>query len=73
LGLAEKLFGNERKGLNIPVGNPSKDLPKTPHRIKRKVDFCVENAIITLRDSFNWGTHRIKISLENHHHTSDSY
>ena len=41
------------------------DLPKNPHRIKRKVDAYIENAVILPRFSFNWGTRRIKLSLEN--------
>ena len=41
-----------------------RDLPRTPHRIRKKIDIYTENAIIILRDSFNWGTQRIKTSLE---------
>jgi transposase InsO family protein len=40
-----------------------KDRSRRPHTIRRKVDHDIENAIIVLRDSFNWGTHRIAINL----------
>ena len=40
------------------------NLPKNPHRIKRKVDVYIENAVILPRFFFNWGTHRIKLFLE---------
>jgi len=40
-----------------------KDKSKRPHTIHYKVTREVENAIIILRDSFNWGTQRIKVML----------
>jgi transposase InsO family protein len=40
-----------------------KDKPKRPHTIHYKVTWEVENAIIILRASFNWGTQRIKVVL----------
>jgi len=42
-----------------------RDLSRRPHRTYPKVNPYIENAIIILRDSFNWGTQRIKIYLEN--------
>ena len=32
---------------------------KKPYEIHRKVNTNIENAIVVLRDSFNWGTHKI--------------
>lgn len=42
-----------------------KDLSKKPKNIKKKVTVEIENAIIVLRDSFNWGTQRISVYLQN--------
>lgn len=42
-----------------------KDKSRRPHTIHRKVTWEVENAIIILRDSFKWGTHRISLMLDN--------
>jgi transposase InsO family protein len=39
------------------------DKSKKPHRIHRKITPNVEEAILLLRDSFNWGTQRIMIAL----------
>lgn len=41
-----------------------RDHSKKPHTIYSKVDPYVENAIVILRDSFQWGTQRIKVYLE---------
>ena len=41
-----------------------RDRSKRPHTTYSKVDPYVENAIIILRDSFQWGTQRIKVYLE---------
>lgn len=41
-----------------------KDKSRRPHTIHRKVTWEVENAIIVLRDSFKWGTHRISLMLD---------
>jgi len=41
-----------------------RDLSKRPHTTYSKVDPYVENAIVILRDSFQWGTQRIKVYLE---------
>lgn len=66
-----RIFGVSRKTVwkwvrraKHPGRESFKDLPKTPHKVKRKIDVYTENAIIILRDSFNWGTQRIKVSLE---------
>jgi len=40
-----------------------KDKPKRPHTIHRKITQEVENAIIILRDSFQWGSQRIRVVL----------
>ena len=40
-----------------------KDRSKKPHRRHRKITPMIEEAIILLRDRFNWGTYRIKINL----------
>ena len=40
-----------------------KDSSKKPHRRHRKITPLVEEAIMLLRDRFNWGTYRIKINL----------
>jgi len=42
-----------------------KDKSRRPHNIHRKVTPEIENAIIILRDSFKWGTQRIKLMLQN--------
>jgi len=39
-------------------------LPKTPKHIERKVTAEVENAILALRITFNWGTQRISMVLQ---------
>lgn len=41
-----------------------RDRSKRPHTTYPKVNPYVENAIIILRDSFQWGTQRIKVYLE---------
>jgi transposase InsO family protein len=41
-----------------------RDRSKKPHTMYSKVDPYVENAIIILRDSFQWGTRCIKVYLE---------
>ena len=38
---------------------------RRPHHIHKKVNQEIENAVVVLRDSFNWGTHRIALNL--HH------
>jgi transposase InsO family protein len=40
-----------------------RDWSRKPHTTHPKVSKDTENAIIVLRDSFNWGTHRIKLNL----------
>jgi len=57
-----RIFGVSRKTVwkwvrraKHPGRESFKDLPKTPHNVKRKIDVYTENAIIILRDSFNWG------------------
>jgi len=40
-----------------------KDRSKKPHVRHRKITPIVEEAILLLRDRFNWGTYRIKINL----------
>jgi len=40
-----------------------RDHSKKPHRRHRKITPLVEEAILLLRDRFNWGTYRIKINL----------
>lgn len=40
-----------------------KDQSRKPHRRHRKITLRVEEAILLLRDRFNWGTQRIKINL----------
>jgi transposase-like protein len=40
-----------------------KDRSKKPHRRHRKITPNIEEAIILLRDSFKWGTQRIKTAL----------
>ena len=48
----------------MKVGRPVyKDKSKKPHRIHRKITPNVEEAILLLRDNFNWGTQRIMIAL----------
>jgi transposase InsO family protein len=48
----------------MKVGRPVyKDRSKKPFRIYRKITPNVEEAIILLRDSFNWGTQRIMVAL----------
>jgi len=40
-----------------------KDKSKRPHTIHRKITPEIENAIIILRDSFKWGSQRIRVVL----------
>ena len=40
-----------------------KDRSRKPHRRHRKITPLIEEAILLLRDRFNWGTQRIKINL----------
>lgn len=40
-----------------------KDRSRKPHKRHRKITPNIEEAIILLRDSFNWGTQRIKVAL----------
>lgn len=40
-----------------------RDRSRRPHTVHKKVTLVVEEAILLLRDSFNWGTQRIKINL----------
>jgi len=40
-----------------------KDRSRKPHKRHRKITPLVEEAILLLRDRFNWGTYRIKINL----------
>ena len=40
-----------------------KDHSRKPHRRHRKITPLVEEAILLLRDSFNWGTQRIRVVL----------
>lgn len=43
----------------MKVGRPVyRDRSKKPHRVYRKITPTVEEAIILLRDSFNWGVHK---------------
>jgi len=42
-----------------------KNKSKRPHNIHYKITSEVENAIIVLRDSFGWGTQRIRVMLYN--------
>jgi transposase InsO family protein len=41
-----------------------RDRSRKPHNVHKKVTPLVEEAILLLRDSFNWGTQRIKINLQ---------
>jgi transposase len=40
-----------------------KDKSKKPHTIHRKITPEIENAIVILRDSFKWGSQRIRVVL----------
>ena len=40
-----------------------RDRSRKPHRIHRKITPNVEEAILVLRESFNWGTQRIMVAL----------
>lgn len=40
-----------------------KDRSRRPHRRHRKITPLIEDAILMLRDTFNWGTQRIRITL----------
>lgn len=39
------------------------EVARRPLKVHSKVTGEIENAIIVLRDSFNWGTHRISLNL----------
>jgi len=41
-----------------------KDRSRKPHTIHRKIIPTVEDAVIILRDEFNWGTQRLKLMLQ---------
>ena len=46
------------------VGRPVyRDRSSKPHRVYRKIIPVVEEAILVLRDSFDWGTQRIMVAL----------
>ncbi len=57
------------KRAHHPGGESYRDRSRRPHTIHRKITKDVENAIIVLRDSFKWGTQRIKVML----HSPPSY
>lgn len=48
----------------MKVGRPVyRDRSRKPYRVHRKITPNVEEAILLLRDSFNWGTQRIMVAL----------
>ena len=51
------------KRVHHPGKTNFRDHSRKPHRIHRKITPNVEDAILILRDSFNWGTQRIKVTL----------
>jgi len=53
-----------RKRANHRGRTSFKDRSRRPLKIRSKVTKEIENAVIVLRDSFNWGTHRIALNLE---------
>ena len=63
LGVSRKTVWKWVKRAYHPGKESFRDKSRKPHHIHKKVDPIVENAIIILRDSFNWGTERIKLAL----------
>jgi len=61
-GVSRKTVWKWTKRAKHPGRESFKDLPKTPHRIRRKVDFYVENAI--LEDFVCWfNNHRHHLGI----------
>lgn len=51
------------KRAHHPGRESYRDKSRRPHTIHKKITQQVENAIIILRDSFSWGSQRIKVVL----------
>ena len=64
LGVSRKTVWKWNKRAHHPGKESFRDKSRRPHHINKKITPLVENAIIILRDSFNWGTQRIKLSLQ---------
>ena len=64
LGVSRKTVWKWNKRAYHPGKESFRDKSRKPHHIHKKVNPFIENAIIILRDSFNWGTQRIKSSLQ---------
>ena len=52
-----------RKRAYHPGKDSYRSLSRRPLKVHSKVTWEIENAVIVLRDSFNWGTHRISLNL----------
>lgn len=52
-----------RKRAYHPGRDSFRSRSQRPHLIHKKVTQEIENTVIVLRDSFNWGTHRISLNL----------
>ncbi len=63
-GVSRKTVWKWVKRVYHPEKESFRDRSRRPHNIRRRITPVIENAIIILRDSFNWGTQRIKISLK---------
>ncbi len=56
--VSRKTVWKWRKRAHHPGKTNFRDHSRKPHRIHRKITPNVEDAILILRDSFNWGTQR---------------
>lgn len=63
-GVSRKTVWKWVKRAYHPGKESFRDRSRRPHNIKKIVTPVIENAIIILRDSFNWGIQRIKIALK---------
>ena len=55
LGVSRKTVWKWNKRAHHPGKESFRDKSRRPHNIEKKITPMVENAILILRDSFNWG------------------
>jgi len=63
-GVSRKTVWKWNKRAHHPGKESFRDKSRKPHNIERKITPIIDNAIIILRDSFNWGTQRIKVAFQ---------
>ena len=62
-GVSRWVVWKWRKRAYHPGRDSYRSRSQRPHIIHTKVTQDIENAVVVLRDSFNWGTHRIALNL----------